>query len=180
MLKIQRPDALSRSDGYSVQQRSFFLATRVFEITRSLVFSSRTFLSRPEWSASLAMFWQNEGVALWHPKEALFDLMPLISELSIRTSEFCEEAPQLPAEIRHALAVSLGKEGLILQVALQHWWSTAAAWEQRPADWSKTCSKQSKPDIELLIGRNYFHAISIYLSGTYDVSVIGTQSSLDT
>ncbi|KAF1842503.1 uncharacterized protein K460DRAFT_293380 [Cucurbitaria berberidis CBS 394.84] len=159
MLRLQRPEALACSDPYSSQRRSFFLATRIFEISRSFIFSSPTFLSTPEWTAALARLWEGEGAALWHPKEALFDMLPQFSDLSIRTIHFCEDADQLPLNARRALIRSLAREGLILQAWLQKWDVDARTWEKVPGH---------KPDTELMIGHIYYHATSIYHSGTYD------------
>ena len=161
MLRLQRPETLTCPDLYNSQRRSFFLATRILEISRSLIFSSPSFLSRPEWTAAIAKLWEGEGAALWHPKEALFDMLPQISELSIRTAHFCEDAPQLSLHTRDSLVNSLAKEGLVLQASLQQWWGVDVA------TWGKA-NGQGKPDTELLISHIYYHAISIYLSGTYD------------
>lgn len=161
MLRLQRPETLTCSSICNSQRRSFFLATRIFEISRSLIFSSPSFLSSPEWTSALARLWEGEGAAYWHPKEALFDILPQISDLSIRTARFCEDAPQLSPQTQRSLVSSLAKEGLVLQASLQQWWNVdIATWEK--------ASGLSKPDTELLIGYIYYHAISIYLSGTYD------------
>lgn len=168
MLRLQQPETLTYSDLHHSQRRSFFLATRIFEISRSLIFSSPTFLSSPEWTAALAGLWEGEGAVMWHPKEALFDILPLISELSIRTVRFCVEAPQLSRHTRCALVKSLGNEGLILQSSLQEWCAGAMTWGDAIQNGVSHLPGQSKPDTELLIGYMYYHATKIYLSGTYD------------
>lgn len=165
LLRLQRPEALILPDAQSVQRRSFFLATRILEISRALIFTAPTFLSRPEWTTALANFWVDQGAALWHPKEALFDALPLIAELSMRASNFCEHVQDLPLSERSVQAKSLGHEGIILRASLQQWWVNTTAWEKDVQ--YQMCGK-AKSDTELLLGCVYYHAISIYLSGTYD------------
>jgi len=154
ILRLQDPTSLLGPD--SCDRRSFFLATRIFEIARALIYSSATFLSEPAWSEALAHFWQFSGAPLWHPKEALFDLLPRVSDLSLRALEFSEMSAHLPLETGFALSQSLGNEGLLVQALLQQWLENAAMWQR------------TAPDTELLIAQAYYHAISIFLSGTFD------------
>ncbi|KAF2178022.1 hypothetical protein K469DRAFT_732098 [Zopfia rhizophila CBS 207.26] len=168
ILRLQHPEILACPGVHNLQKRTFFLATRIFEIARSLIYSSPTFLSEWEWTAALAELWEGEGVALWHPKEALFDILPSFSDLSIRTLHFCENAAQLSTDTQCALAQSLADEGLVLQKSLQQWWVETAIWEQTFRNRGIRTTMPSKPDTELLVGYVYYHAISIYLSGTYD------------
>src|SRR5436190_873087 len=60
--------------------REFFLTFRVFEICRALIYSTNTYLAERKWR-DLTEEIKNDGVD-WHPKEALFDLMISVSELS--------------------------------------------------------------------------------------------------
>lgn len=165
MLRLQRPRHLLGPSALNRQQRNFFLTTRIFEIARSLIYSSRTFLSEPEWIDALAKLWQNDGAGLWHPKEALFDLLPQVSDLSIRAIEFCERAAQTPSETQNDMSVSLADEGLLLLGRLQQWLDETATWERLTFVLN---NHEQHPDTELMIGYIYYHAISIYLSGTYD------------
>ncbi|KAI8937089.1 hypothetical protein NX059_006305 [Plenodomus lindquistii] len=167
LLRIQRPEALTYLDAHSIQRRSFFLATRIFEISRSLIFSSPTFLSSLEWTTALANFWSTAGAAFWHPKEALFDLLPLIADLSIRGAKFCENAALFPTEEQRAQIEALGSEGFRMRESLQQWWIVASAWNNEFEERFAACGSR-KLDEELLMGYIYYHAISIYLSGTYD------------
>ncbi|KAH9877362.1 hypothetical protein IAQ61_002727 [Plenodomus lingam] len=177
LLRIQRPQTLTYSDAQSIQRRTFFLATRIFEISRSLIFSSPTFLSSPEWTTALANFWANEGATLWHPKEALFDILPLIADLSMRGLGFCKGAAGISFEERSLRIEELGLEGFQMRASLQEWWFVASAWENEFGDCFSPHSNLKKPDKELLTGYIYYHAISIYLSGTYDYHPHWTPSS---
>lgn len=168
MLRLQRPQDLVSPDLQNSHRRSFFLATRIFEISRSMIFSSPSFLSTPEWTAALANLWEGEGITLWHPKEALFDILPYFSELSIRTLGFCENFSQMSTHLRSAQATSLAMEGLALQVSLQQWWVDATIWEEATQDWAAYSAMPHKLGVESLTGYIYYHATSIYLSGTYD------------
>lgn len=154
ILRLQHPRSLLGPGSH--ERRSFFLATRIFEIARSLIYSSPTFLSEPCWSEALAQFWQHDGASLWHPKEALFDLLPRVSDLGLRALELSEIGAHVSFETELVLSQSLADEGLLLQVLLQQWFSEASTWQR------------ATPDTELLIAQAYYHAISIFLSGVFD------------
>lgn len=64
--------------------RSFFLTVRVFEISRTLIYSEPTFLHQESWKAVSTRLWEGSLLNEWHPKEALFDLMLECSALSQR------------------------------------------------------------------------------------------------
>lgn len=165
MLRLQHIERWASPGTDHAHERTFFLTARIFEIGRSLIYSSPTFLSDPVWTTALANFWKGEGVAFWHPKEALFDILPKISDLSIRTVRFCHTAAQLSTAAEYTLLQSLADEGLGFQTDLQQWWLETKTWEHTHPTMS------SKLDTELLVGYAYYHAISIYLSGTYDYHV---------
>jgi hypothetical protein len=168
ILQLQHPDSLLGSGAHNEQRRVFFLATRIFEVARSLIYSEPTFLSDPEWVHAMLQLWQNEGALLWHPKEALFDLLPQFSDLSIRAIKFCELASHFSSEEQYVMSIALADEGLVLQERLRQWMIQTATWEFAT---SSQCKEATKSDIELLIGYIYYHAISIYLSGTFDYHV---------
>ncbi|KAL5376647.1 hypothetical protein DPSP01_010317 [Paraphaeosphaeria sporulosa] len=168
MLKLLEPETLSRAGPRNSHRRIFFLQTRIFEISRSLIYSSPTFLWDAKWTAAIANLWDGDSAALWHPKEALFDLLPSFSELSICVLQFALNETQLPPMVHHNLAQSLADEGFALQEKLQGWYEETQSWEQMcKADQASSIST-SWPDTELMIGYAYYHAINIYLSGTYD------------
>ena len=77
ILQLRGPEAHLHGPG-----RSFFLTVRVFEVCRSLIYSEPTFLGQPSWRNLTHRIRDESGV--WHPKEALFDLMIDCSELSHR------------------------------------------------------------------------------------------------
>jgi hypothetical protein len=64
--------------------RRFFLTTRIFEISRALIYSEDTFLAQENWRRLMNKMWSGDGAGDWHPKEALYDLMISCSALSIR------------------------------------------------------------------------------------------------
>jgi len=165
ILRLQRPESLACTDEYNLRKRRFFFATRIFEIARSLIYSSPTFLAEPEWIDALASMRKNAAEAVWHCKEALFDILPRVSDLSIRAIHFCEAIAQFPLQTQCILVQSFAKEGLLLQNLLQRWHGDAERWEWA---YHNQLSTHNTPDTELLIGYVYYHAISIYLSGTFD------------
>lgn len=159
ILQLQHPSSLACQDQHSKYTRTFFLTTRIFEISRALIYSEPTFLSDPAWTDALARHWSTEGAAVWHPMETLFDMLPRFSELSIRALYFCDsEAMSMPDQVRFHRARDLGTEGLWLQQLLQQWWEMSSTWQHA----------SHEPDWKLLVGHIYYHAISIYISGTYD------------
>jgi hypothetical protein len=171
ILRLQHPQSLASPGEYNARKRRFFFATRIFEIARSLVYSSATFLSKPEWIDALANLREIGDKITWHPKEALFDILPRVSDLSIRAMQFCESAMQIPLDTRLILTQSLANEGLLLQSELQRWYAETGTWEQASQNHLQWPTSQDLLDTELLIGYAYFHAISVYLSGTYDYHI---------
>ncbi|CAI6296015.1 unnamed protein product [Periconia digitata] len=164
MLRLQHPSGLTLQDEHSKQRRKFFFDTRIFEITRSLLFTEPTFLTEPAWTDALTTLWA--GGALWHPKEALFDILPKFSDLGIRVLRFCHtSAEQMLPMQQFDCPASLALEGLSLRQSLEEWSEMAALWSATPhciSDHTETV------EVDLLIGNLYFHAISIYLSGIFD------------
>ncbi|KAF2017946.1 hypothetical protein BU24DRAFT_368142 [Aaosphaeria arxii CBS 175.79] len=166
ILRLQQPHSLLQPGVSTSNHRTFFLATRIFEIARSLIYSSPTFLWEPEWTAVVAELWRGENALQWHPKEALFDILPSFSELSIRAHRFSTTAVQPMTEKQRVSVRSLAEEGLALQEKLQLWWAETDAWKT-----STHHQNDISSDRELLLGYAYYHAIKIYLSGTYDYHV---------
>ena len=166
ILRLQPPSCLALPDEKNARKRTFFLSARIFEISRALIYSEPTFLSQPVWTSALADLWTGKGAALWHPKEALFDMLPSFSELSIRAIRYCElEAGHLPEKAQTERSQSLAAEGLLLQQSLHEWWDISIAWQYA----------SDALDPELLVAHIYYHAVSIYLSGTYDYHVHWTK-----
>jgi hypothetical protein len=168
MLKLLDPQSLNQSGPQNSHRRIFFLHARIFEISRSLIYSSPTFLWDAKWKAAMANLWQGDNMALWHPKEALFDILPSISELSIRTFQYATNAAQFPLEMQNDLNQSLANEGLVLQEKLRRWYKETQFWETLCQDDCTFSISSTWSDTELMISYIYYHAINIYLSGTYD------------
>ena len=79
ILQLRGPEAHLTGKG-----RYFFLAVRVFEISRSLIYSEPSFLHQQAWKTIMSSMWEGDLIGEWHPKEDLFDLMLECSELSQR------------------------------------------------------------------------------------------------
>jgi hypothetical protein len=77
ILKFRGPEAHLTGSG-----RSFFLAIRLFEICRSLIYSEPSFLSEPKWLA-ISNGLMDDKMEI-HPKEDMFDLMLSCSALSCK------------------------------------------------------------------------------------------------
>lgn len=160
ILRLQHPADLLLANTGANHRRNFFFTTRIFEIARALIYSQPTFLSNSDWTNALSKWWScEEGQRLWHPKEALFDMLPHFCDLSIRALRFARsQEPDMQSEMYRIEVQRLAEEGVVLQQWLQRWWASAEAWE----------SDIPEEDVDLLIAKSYYHAISIYLSGTYD------------
>lgn len=180
ILRLQHPSTLFTPGLASARKRNFFLATRIFEIARSLIYSSPSFLSQPEWVNALAQLWEGEGQSLWHPKEALFDMLPQISDLSIRAIKFCGNASRMADTERRAHVQALADEGLILQSTLIEWRMYAKIWQMSSQVQGDSSVSVQSQNTELVIAYLYYHAISIYLSGTYDYHTHWTQPGTPT
>lgn len=171
ILRLQHPRTLACPGEDNERKRRFFLATRIFEIARSLLYSEPTFLSDPEWTDAIASLRKADCESECHPKEVLFDLLPSVADLSIRTMNICESLAKGWVESQSQVIESLAREGLDLQRSLQQWCVAAEWWEQASQFKGSNDPSARKLDVELLIGYVYYHAISIYLSGTFDYHV---------
>ncbi|KAH7551244.1 hypothetical protein BM1_10118 [Bipolaris maydis] len=160
ILRLQHPAHLLLTNTDANHRRNFFLTTRIFEIARALIYSQPTFLSEPEWTNALSQWWSREGgQRLWHPKEALFDMLPHFCDLSLRTLRFAQtEETYLQSSLHRAEAQRLADEGIELQQRLEQWWICAEAWGKNT----------SEVDADLVVAKTYYHAMRIYLSGSYD------------
>ena len=65
-------------------ERRFFLEVRIFEVLRSLIFLSPSFLIEYQWRQLVDDIWAGEFARDWHPKETLLDLMLSCSDLGVR------------------------------------------------------------------------------------------------
>jgi hypothetical protein len=71
--------------------RQFSLTICIFELTRALLSTQKTFLSDPEWQILMEQLWVDDCVHGWHPKEALFDIIISCLSLGVRGLEFVVE-----------------------------------------------------------------------------------------
>ncbi|KAF2006442.1 hypothetical protein P154DRAFT_259094 [Amniculicola lignicola CBS 123094] len=174
MLRLQDVSSLTTSSKHPTHPQTFFLATRIFEIARALIYTEPTFLSDPKWTSALCKLWGNDTTrcSLWHPKEALFDMLPQVSHLGIQTAHFRETLSQQDFEFdpKCLLMQSLAEQGHHLRHLLHQWRTETVIWEQSHSAQSpnSTSSLQPVPDPDLLTAHLYYHAASIYLSGLFD------------
>ncbi|KAH8593573.1 hypothetical protein B0O99DRAFT_596081 [Bisporella sp. PMI_857] len=133
--------------------RSLFLSMRVFEICRSAIYVEPTFLADPEWLQLLSEI-RYENPVIWHPKEALLDIMTSVVALSHK-AHVLDRAGRVASQ--DAL-LSLVAVGNLLQADLYRWSSIVS------------CLDLGNPliDSQILIARIYYHATSIFLSGIFD------------
>ncbi|KAF2814887.1 uncharacterized protein BDZ99DRAFT_485431 [Mytilinidion resinicola] len=146
LLQIQGPECCRTGRG-----RERFLALRIFEISRALIYQDATFLAEPEW-VRLAQQLREEDVESWHPKEAMYDLMLECSVLY----------PSKP--VYNGDGFTLIAEGLRLRRCLSNWYQHI---EQRFPT-TKESPAYLQTDLQLLISLIYYHAVSIFLSGIFD------------
>lgn len=168
ILRLQHPRTLASPGEDNSRKRRFFFATRIFEIARSLIYSSPSFLSNPEWTDALASLREAECGLTCHPKEALFDMLPIVADLSIR---ICESLVDDWIAGQPELVESFAHEGLALQTSLQQWCVSAERWDQFSHFEVSHNGTPKTSDVELLVGYIYYNAISIYLSGSFDYHI---------
>lgn len=159
MLRVQGPEMLTLQDKDSQHRQTFFFSTRIFEISRALIFTEPTFLATPKWSAAIEIYWVHHSDA-WTPKEALFDVLPQFVDLALRTLSFVEHAQNMLRQDHDRCAISLAQEGLVLQSSLFQW----------HLDFLLSTPLNVGNDgqiAEIRIAQVYYHTISIYLDGIY-------------
>jgi hypothetical protein len=132
-----------------------------------LIYSEPSFLSEPRWIEAIEKLRSIEREADYHPKELLFDLLPKVSDLSLRAIRFCEDEAHFSLDEQGVLIPLLAEEGLILQSQLQKWRVETERWYHA----SRRSSEKGKPNVDFLLAYVYYHATSIYLSGTYDYHI---------
>lgn len=133
-----------------------------------MVYSSPSFLSNPEWKDALASLRDADCELTCHPKEALFDLLPVVADLSIR---ICDSLESDWIASQPELVESFAQEGLALQRSLQQWCVSAERWEQVSQFGLSHDGTPTNSDVELLVGYIYYNAVSIYLSGSFDYHI---------
>lgn len=155
LLEYRGPDA--HRDGAG---RRFFLAVRVFEISRALIYSSESFLAKNEWRHLMMKIWSEDSMREWHPKEALFDLMMSCSTLTSRSIKAVHEVAAAGKEVDQDVLCVLAEEGFVLRSRLYSWRQIAQEWSKSGTIWHG--------DIQMTLALIYHDALSIYLSGVFD------------
>jgi len=76
------------------------------------------------------------------------------------------------SQLRHVYLKKSAAEGIRLQSALSSWKTFALAWSATPST--------TTVDLQMMLAMIYYHAISIYLSGTFDYFPYWDQSGIPT
>jgi hypothetical protein len=140
--------------------RRFFLTTRVFEISRALIYSSETFLAQEEWRILTGKLWSGNQAKDWHPKEALFDLMTACSTLGLQAMKAIRDIMDCAGSSKEVILRELAADGFRLREEL-------SAWRMSSCKWSLRSTSQSS-QIQMNLALAYYNAISIFLSGIFD------------
>ncbi|KAF3001190.1 hypothetical protein E8E13_000140 [Curvularia kusanoi] len=159
MLRLLGPDILTVSNKENAQLREFFFGTRIFELSRALIYTAPTFLSTTEWSLAIETYWI-QNPALWTPKEALFDLIPKLSDLGIRACGFVAKVESMVPRKQVLCAKALAEEGLSLHEALLQWRKSLDVWMH-------ISTNLGVPNEDSLVSSVYYAALSIYLDGIF-------------
>ncbi|KAF1932134.1 uncharacterized protein M421DRAFT_416861 [Didymella exigua CBS 183.55] len=169
LLQLQGPGLLETQDKENEHRQAFFFSTRIFEISRALIYTEPTFLATPKWSTAIEAYWiQRPGA--WTSKEALFNILPQFVDLAIRNLEFVISAEDMLWQEQNQCATSLAQEGLVLQSALLQWQLDSLL--STPPD-----IQENRTDAETLLAQLYYHTISIYLDGIFSYQVPFTATS---
>lgn len=173
MLRLQGPNILALENKENEHRRTFFFSTRIFEISRALIYTEPTFLSASEWSVAIETYWGQHPEA-WTPKEALFNILPQFVDLGIRTLNFVNNAQSMQNmqwQEQDRCATSLALKGLVLQSALLQWHVDFLLRT------SFDIENDNNPDAETHIAEVYYHTISIYLDGIFSYHAPFTATS---
>jgi hypothetical protein len=157
LLRLQGPSLLEPQDKETEHRQVFFFSMRIFEISRALIYTDTTFLVTPEWSKAIDAYWIQHPTSRT-PKEALFDMLPQIVDLAMRTLDFVDKAQTMQWQEQRQRATKLAQEGFFLHSALLHWHSHSLL---------PVCLTGQEKQPETLIARVYYHTISIYLDGIF-------------
>ncbi|MCJ1388501.1 hypothetical protein MMC18_001348 [Xylographa bjoerkii] len=139
--------------------RRFFLTFRVFEISRALIFTEETFLSKQGWQGLHGQIWTGGDVEDWHPKEALFDLMVSCSCLGNRGFRLVQALHEFPEQKKHQELQAISVQGSLLQDGLRDWKSAALTWHP---------PLSAARDDQMTLALIFHHASTVYLSGLFD------------
>ncbi|KAG5985442.1 hypothetical protein E4U55_000004 [Claviceps digitariae] len=157
---------------------AFFTQARIFEISRTILYNERTFLSEPGWVAlSRGLSVNVGGGYTWSPLDSLLDIMVMCSDLRVRAATLIQNIPPSPGPTPTAEAIAISNTGFKLQEALQAWQSAYLPahhdTDPLPVPPSNTATNTtiSLPlahDPSILLSRIFHASISIYLSGIFD------------
>ena len=159
MLRLLGPNILTSPNKENTHSQAFFFSARIFELSRALIYTEPTFLSTSEWSAAIEMYWVQNG-ELRTPKEALFDIIPAFGDLGMRVLDFLDGLGTLSLQKQAIFACALAQEGLALRETLLQWHAHSSLHLSIEGD-------ASTPSEDILIAHAYYHALSIYVDGTF-------------
>ncbi|KAF2501785.1 hypothetical protein BU16DRAFT_501132 [Lophium mytilinum] len=158
LLQVQGPKCCGTGRG-----RERFLALRIFEISRALIYQNTTFLAEPEW-LELAQQLKEEDREGWYPKEAMYDLMLSCSVLCTRATYYADAVEAASETLDTSDGFAVITEGLYLRRCLSDWYHQIEC--RLPT--ARDPSTPLQTNMELLIALIYYHALSIFLSGCFD------------
>ncbi|CAM1509580.1 Fc.00g033190.m01.CDS01 [Cosmosporella sp. VM-42] len=157
--------------------RRFFMEVKIFEVCRAIVFNEPTFLATPEWAALSSDLRSKSGIS-WNSLDALLDVIVMCSTLRVQASNLIDSLDSPLDDDVVMQAYNISAEGFRLRESLFTWYScnTRPVTErpQSPHSTSPSSSIDNADDFELL-GRVFFAATSIYLSGVFDYEIVHWQ-----
>ena len=131
----------------------------MFEVCRALIFNAPTYLSLGAWHDLTARIWVESNFLDWHPKEALLDLMVSCSALALRAMKIVLSNCRVSDLVRESELRATAAEGLRLQRELRFWKAATVSWSMHTHE---------PLDAQMTLATCFYHAITIYLSGTFD------------
>ncbi|KAG6009199.1 hypothetical protein E4U21_003052 [Claviceps maximensis] len=178
-LQASGPSSCRSGPGFA-----FFTQARIFEISRTILYNERTFLSEPGWVA-LSRELSNNGEYIWSPLDSLLDIMVMCSDLRVRAADLTQKFLLSPVLNLTEEATAISDAGFKLKEALQTWRSaylspeTQAPSAHQDNDLFPSSSqtlyrnrlRPPLPDPSTLLSRIFHASICIYLSGTFDYDI---------
>ncbi|KAG6117664.1 hypothetical protein E4U14_007596 [Claviceps sp. LM454 group G7] len=169
---------------------TFFTQARVFEVSRTILYNERTFLSEPSWVAlSRDLSSHVDSAYTWSPLDSLLDIMVMCSDLRVRAGTFVEQTIHSLNSNITTEAMAISDAGFNLREILDIWRSAylhtqpetahqdddcffaAQSFPQNarvPASASSEAADSLAHQPSILLSHVFYAAISIYLSGVFD------------
>ncbi|KAG6115649.1 hypothetical protein E4U13_002608 [Claviceps humidiphila] len=184
-LQASGPSSFRSGAGFT-----FFTQARVFEVSRTILYNERTFLSEPDWVAlSRDLSSHVDSAYTWSPLDSLLDIMVMCSDLRVRAGTFVEQTIYSLNSNITTEAMAISDAGFKLRDILDIWCSAylhtqpetghqddgcffaAQSFPQNahvPASPSSEAADSLAHQPSILLSHVFYAAISIYLSGVFD------------